>query len=90
MKTKNALYIKQYSNFILRLTLIWYNSFNKVHTVSNIGGAVMRKEEEDEMAMPQEQLSKHVSDAERKELIRRASAAINKKYDKALKMISKN
>ncbi|GIN67543.1 MULTISPECIES: hypothetical protein [Bacillus] len=50
----------------------------------------MRKEEEDEMAMPQEQLSKHVSDAERKELIRRASAAINKKYDKALKMISKN
>ena len=90
MKTKNALYIKQCSNFILGLTFIWYNSFIKAHTVSNIGGAVMRKEEEDAMAMAQEQLRKHVSNAQRKELIRRASAAINKKYDKALKMISKN
>lgn len=48
----------------------------------------MSKKEDKNMAMPQEKLM--TNDALRKQLIRKASKRINEKYDKALKLISKN
>ncbi|WP_170211233.1 hypothetical protein [Robertmurraya siralis] len=48
----------------------------------------MSEKEDEKMAIPQERLK--VDNALRKEMIKKASKKINQRYDKALKLISKN
>ncbi|MGG3892010.1 hypothetical protein [Metabacillus fastidiosus] len=42
------------------------------------------------MAVPIEKVQSNLTNAQRKALIRKASKAVNKQYEQAFKMISKN